>query len=107
MRAGILHESVVIQSRTLSKDSGGYDVESWATHATVFASIEPLRGQEYLEARQVQADVDARIRMRYLSTVKPTMRVVWGSRTFDIISVIHSGERRRETQLMVKEQING
>lgn len=106
MRAGMLHEQVVIQSKSVTRDAYGAEVIAWTTHATVRASIEPLRGREYIDAKQVQADLDTRIRIRYLSTVKPTMRILWGTRVYDIISVIHVGERREETQLMCREQIN-
>lgn len=108
MRAGQLHERVVIQSKSVTRDTYGAETVTWVTHATVWASIEPLRGREFLEARMVQADVDTRIRIRYLSTVTPSMRVLWGARVFEIIAPpIHVGERRRETQLMCREQNNG
>lgn len=106
MRAGLLHEQVIIQKKSVTRDAYGAEVITWTTLATVRASLEPLRGREYMEARQVQADVDYRIRIRYLNTVRPTMRVLWGTRVFDVISVIHVGERRVETQLMSREQIN-
>ena len=74
----------------------------------VWAAIEPLRGREWLETRMVQADVDTRIRIRYLSTVTPSMRVLWGTRVFEIIAPpIHLQERKRETHLMCREQNNG
>ena len=107
MRAGALRESVTIQSKSVSRDSYGAETVSWTTHATVWAAIEPLRGQEYLEARRMEAEVDVRIRIRYLSTVTSSMRVSWGSRIFQIVSPpIHVQERQRETQLMCREQVN-
>ena len=108
MRAGQLDKRVTIQSKTVTRDSFGAEVETWSTHDTVWASIEPLRGREWLETRQVQADIDTRIRIRYLSTVTPSMRVVWGTHIYDIIAPpIHTRTDNRETQLMCREQING
>lgn len=108
MRAGQLHEQVIIQEKSVTRDALGAEVVTWVTHAEVWASIEPLRGREYLDARQVQADVDTRIRHRYLPTVTPSMRVLWGARVYEIVSPpIHVGERRRETHLMCREQNNG
>ena len=108
MKAGDLRNRVIIQNKSVTRDGYGAEVISWVTHATVWAAIEPLRGREWLETRMVQADVDTRIRIRYLSTVTPSMRVLWGTRVFEIVSPpIHVQERRRETHLMCREQNNG
>jgi SPP1 family predicted phage head-tail adaptor len=73
--------------------------------ATAWASIEPLNGREFFAAQQVNAEVTARIRLRYLPGVTRQMQVKFGSRTFAIESVINVEERNRELQLMVKEVV--
>ena len=108
MKAGDLRNRVIIQSKSVTRDGYGAEVITWSTHATVWAAVEPLRGREWTETRQVQADVDTRVRIRYLSTVTPSMRVLWGTRVFEIIAPpIHVQERKRETHLMCREQVNG
>lgn len=108
MRAGQLHERVDIQYKTVTQNDYGEEVIVWATlAASVPADIYPLRGEELLIARQAEAFADVRIRIRYLETVQPTMRVVWGSHIYQIVAPpIHVGMRRRETQLMCREEVN-
>jgi SPP1 family predicted phage head-tail adaptor len=65
--------------------------------------VEPLQGRELWTAKQVVAEVTHRIRFRHLSGVVPTQRVVFGSRTFEILSVINPEERNRELELLCKE----
>ena len=43
--------------------------------------------------------------IRYLSGIVPKMRVKFGSRIFDILSVINVKESNRELQLMCRESI--
>jgi len=80
-------------------------VVALTTVATVWGSVEPMRGQEYLEANRLGAAVDTRIRIRYLSGVLPSMQVVYGAHTYDIKSVINVNERNIEMQLMCREKL--
>lgn len=107
MNPGILRNQVVIQRKTSTQSTTGEEVITWVNVAMVWASIEPLRGQEFLEAARLAADIDARIRIRYRAGILPSMRVVFGERIFDIQAVIHVKELKREMQLMVKERIDG
>ena len=105
MNSGDMRQRISIQDKTTGRDSFGGEVVTWSETAAVWATAEPLRGQEYLEARRLQSDLDIRFRIRYLAGLKPTMRVVYDGRIFNIQSVIHVKEARREIQLMCKEQV--
>ena len=105
MRAGALRHKIVIQEPTETQDSVGGPDATWSTFATVWASIEPLNGRELFAAQQINAEITARIRIRYLSGVIPKMRVSFGERIFEILSVINLEERNREMELMVKEDV--
>ena len=105
MEAGKLRNRVTIQKKSVVRDSYGAETITWVTHCQAWASIEPLRGREFMEARQAQAELTTRIRVRYQSGIEPEMRVLFGTRTFDIQDVIHVLERRREIQLMCTEQL--
>jgi len=109
MRAGKLRHKITIQycPEPQSQDSYGAVIKNWSDYATVWASIEPARGREFWESQQINAEVTAKITIRYLAGITPKMRVKYGSRIFEIISVINPEERNRELQLMVKESING
>lgn len=65
----------------------------------------PLNGREYFAAQQINAEVSTKIVIRYLKGVEPTMRVNFKDRYFEILSVIHMAERKKELQLMCKEVV--
>jgi SPP1 family predicted phage head-tail adaptor len=106
MNPGDLRYQITIQQKTTVQNSFGEGTDTWTTVATVFAAVDPLRGQEYLEARRLQADIDVRFRIRYRAGLTPAMRVLHDGRYFNIESVIHVKELRREIQLMCRELIN-
>lgn len=103
MRAGQLRHRVTLQSKSVVQNTFGEETITWTDTATIWAAVEPLRGREFLEARQDQAEVSTRIRMRYRSGVAPEMRAVFGSHTYNIQAVIHLEERQRELHLMCSE----
>lgn len=108
MKAGKLRHRVTIQNKgTPARNSYGEEVITWATEATVWAEVDPLRGREFLEARREGAEVTTRIRVRHRDGITPSMRVVWGSHTYDILSVIEVEGREREIHLMCRELITG
>jgi len=103
MRAGRLRHRVTIQQKVPTRDTFGGELVTWSPVATVWASVEPLQGREYLAARQLQAELTTRIRIRCRTGILPQMRVVWGSHTYDIQAVIEPESGRRELQLMCTE----
>lgn len=105
MRAGQLRHRVILQTLTPGQDSYGDQTESWGDTATVWAAIEPLRGKEYYDAQQINAEITIRIRIRYRSGVTPVMRVKQGSRIWDIKAVIHPEERKQELELLCVEEV--
>ncbi len=107
MRAGMLNKRITIQQKAtpVVQDEFGEEDPVWETVATVWASAEPLRGQEYLEAMRLEADIDIRFRIRYYAGLTPAMRVYYDGRYFNIISVIDVYEHHVEMQLMCKEQL--
>ena len=104
MRAGRLRHQVRIQTPTKDTSPGAGDI-TWSDYATVWAAVEPLRGNEFFTAQQVNAEVTGRVVIRYLSGITPEVRVLFGTRTFEILSVIDVDERHEELQLMVKERV--
>jgi len=105
MEAGALRKRITIQKKSVTKNSYGEEVITWVTHCQAWAQIEPLTGREFLESRQIQAEGMVRVTMRYQSGIAPEMRVLFGTRTFNIQAVVHVEERGREIQLMCVEQL--
>lgn len=104
MKAGKLRHRITIQNYTITNTQGEV-AKTWATFATVWASIEPMKGREFFESAIEESEITAKITIRYKSDVKPQMRVVYGSIIYEIVSVIHTGLREKEMILMVKENV--
>ncbi len=104
MQAGKLNQQIVIQSYTATRASNGEEVRTWATVATVWASVEPLSGRELLAARDVRADVTTRIRIRYRTGITPKMRATMGSAVYEISEVIDRTMHHRDLELLCTAQ---
>lgn len=103
MRAGHLRHTLVIEQPTETRDAHGQAVQTWSTFATVPGSLEPLSGREVFAAAQVQAEVTARARIRYLAGVTAKMRVTFESKIYAITAVIDRELRHRELELLLSE----
>jgi SPP1 family predicted phage head-tail adaptor len=107
MKISDLRHRITLQRKDIVKDPEGIAIETWADVATVWASVEPIRGREYFQAAAVNAENTVRFRIRYRPGIMPNMRVLYNGRTFNIQSVIDVNERHREIQLMCQEVTNG
>lgn len=105
MQAGKLRHRVTFQNPPTAQNSTGQVTGSYTTLATRWGSIEPLSGRELVNAQQISAEVTHRIRVRWLSGIAPKVRAVFGSRNFDILSVLNPEERKRELELLVREKV--
>lgn len=105
MKIGKLRHRVKIQAYTAGRDSFGGEEPVWTDVATVWASVTPVSGKEYFASAQVNAEISTKITMRYISGITPKMRVVFGNRVFEIISVLNFEERGIELNLMCKESV--
>jgi SPP1 family predicted phage head-tail adaptor len=103
MNAGSLRHRITFQTSTDTVDAGGGLVETWATLATVWASISPLVGRELVNAKMVNSEITHKIRIRHLSTVTPKCRALFGTRIFQIFEVLDYEERNIEMQIGAKE----
>lgn len=103
MKAGKLRHKITIESKSNTQDAYGALVETWGTHSTAWASIEPITGREYFDQGKVNSEVTTRIRTRHISGVTNLMRVKFGTRIYAIVSVINIDERNKEYELMCKE----
>ena len=103
MNPGALRCLVTLQSKSATPDALGGRVETWATAATFYASIEPLDGSEATRAMQQGMVQPHRIRARYRSGVTPRQRISYLGRVFDIRSVVNVEMRNRELEIIAEE----
>jgi SPP1 family predicted phage head-tail adaptor len=103
IRAGALRHTLTIEEATETRDAHGQAVQTWATFASVPGAFEPLTGREVFAAAQVQAEVTARARIRYLEGVTPKMRISFESKIYAITAVIDRELKHRELELLLSE----
>jgi SPP1 family predicted phage head-tail adaptor len=105
MRTGSLRHPITVERQATTRDETGQYPQTWSTLCSRVASVEPLNGREYFNASGERSEVSTRIRMHYDSvtaTIKPFDRVLHGSTTYDILSVIDPRERHHEVILMCR-----
>lgn len=103
----VYRHKITIQEFVEEVDEYGTPIESgWQDVMTVWASIEPIRGSEYIQLQNTQAELSARIRMRYRPDITPAMRVLYQDRVFDIQSVIDINEQHTHLELMCVEKVS-
>ena len=106
MNPGRFRHKIDIQQELTTQNTHGEATQTWVNFVSgVYCSIEPIRGKEFFASDIVNAEVDHRIRMRYMTGIHPKQRVVYCNRVFDIISAINVQERNKDMELMVKEVI--
>lgn len=77
MRLGPLRHNLRIEQKVQSQDPvTGAVVLTWSTFAVVKGSIDPLSVKELIAAKAVQSELSARIKIRYISGLDASMRLV-------------------------------
>ena len=115
MRAGRLRERVRIERKPTNPDQNefGEEIQDWEEVVTAWASVEPLRGREFVEARQEQNQITVKIRMRYqrgITILPDSMRAIWVDgdefrHVYDILFVQNIMGMDKEVDLMCKERL--
>lgn len=94
------------QPVTAQTGTGATRVSSWsalANGSNIFADIDESPGKEALQAAQVNAKRPLIVTIRYLAGVTSQMRVVYGARTFQIVSTLNVDQRNRTMILYCEE----
>lgn len=80
MRAGWLRHRLIVQKVSESRDGTGFAAQSWSQFAEVWGAVNPMRGREIVEARQVHERVDTLIKLRYLEGLTSKHRILHADR---------------------------
>ena len=106
LAAGKMRHLVDFQKDTsTAQGTRGHTTANWITQFRGYCEITPLSGDELIQARQVYATVTHQITTRfcYSSTPDPTWRVKYGSRLFNVVSIVNVDERNEYWQIMAVE----
>jgi len=106
MRIGKLDRRITIQALTVTANSEGAGIESWSAGTTVWASKIPKTVTESFQGQQELATADLVFRVRNISSITETSRVVYDSKNYDIIG-IQEIQRNQGFDLFVRWQDNG
>lgn len=103
MRSGELRHRITLQEQSQARNSSNEMVTSYSDAATVWAAIEWGSGRRFNEAKQINAEVEGIVRIRYRSDVKPYWRIKYKDRYFTILTISNVYERGRELVMTCRE----
>lgn len=93
-RIGNMRDRVTLQSVELV-DDGFSTIETYVDVATVWARVEPLKGQERLVAGSVTQTHHLHVHIRNRADLQANWRVVWKGTTYTITGRRNLDERGR------------
>lgn len=104
MNVGRMRHRVQIQRRAAQSNDPAED--TWPEVATVWAFVQPIRGDERYNQQRVESTADIKVTMRHgVPLDARNNRLVYGARIFDVESVINIDERDRTLEVYCKERI--
>jgi SPP1 family predicted phage head-tail adaptor len=101
-----LHK-VTAQDFTTTSDGAGGLIQTWADTHEFYAEIEPQTGREALEAEQLIGKKPYKFTTRYSSEVASVgneSRLEFGTRYFNIHSVVNLNEENEFLQILAWEE---
>ena len=102
---GSMREQITIQTLGTTRDSGGGISSDYSDSQTIQASIKPLNGKEVYKQGKLQDNVTHEIMIRHNSSVTAKDRIKFGSRFFNIRSVMNVDERSRYMKILAEEGV--
>lgn len=103
MLAPRLRHRITLQSKLVTQDPFGTAVTElwldWLEHEP--AEVVPLSGREFIQAGGQQAQIAARVTIRWRAGVTPAMRMSFDGELYSIAAVLPDASARRWLTLMV------
>jgi SPP1 family predicted phage head-tail adaptor len=104
MRAD-MREKITIRSRSTTQNSYGEELGWVDFQSGVWASREPLLGNEFITAQATNSRVEAKFRCHYFDGLLNEMQVVHGSDVYEILSAVNVKSLNREWLLYVRKVV--
>jgi SPP1 family predicted phage head-tail adaptor len=99
---GGINRNVKIQSKSASVDSFGQPIDTWTDLIDCLATIESVSGREFIGGQAIQSEVTQIVTVKYRNWIKPNMRVLYGTRIFQVMYMIVN-EENLDLKLQCKE----
>jgi SPP1 family predicted phage head-tail adaptor len=101
---GELRHLVELQQQTTAPDTVGQPQPTWTTIRTAYAAIAVATQKETWQPSQFTSDVTHTIKLRWtLTTIRPAMRVVYGTHVYQIQAVDNVLQKNLVLRLLVQE----
>lgn len=105
MQAGKLNRLVTLERMTITYDTYNEPTETWASAGTIWAEVITSGGKEFYAAQKLNAETSAVFRVRYTQKIQVVMRIKWGNRIFQILSLNELDGMRKELLISAKEVV--
>ena len=103
MITGKLRHRVTIQTPTTVPGTHGGSYESWTDVATVWASVGPIRGNEWWDVQKSNSEITGRVTVRYRDGITASNRLLFKGRPLKILHILHPAERKEYLEIFYKE----
>ena len=105
MDIGRLKHRITFQRLSQSKNEYGELADEWLDIKTVWAEIKPVSGNQFFAAKQINSEISHNVYIRYRTDLKPSMRIKFKERIFEILYLMNVNEGNRLIQLYCKELV--
>ena len=103
IRSGQLREPLTLQSPTEAISSSGHVKPTYADEANVRGELVSSKSREYFEAAAQHSEMTHLFRIRYYSGITARWRMLWGTRTLNLVGAPIEDMRKSEMLLACKE----
>ncbi|KZL94364.1 phage head closure protein [Clostridium magnum] len=105
MKISSLNKRITLQKLVEVENEANENVLVSQDFKTIWASIAPVKGREYLEAKKIQAELTYKITIRYAKDITPDMQIRYGERIFNIKDIIDPFEKHELLEIMCIEKV--
>lgn len=103
--AGRMRHRVLIQRPSEVQGDSGQPIDAWITFASRRAVKITAPGEEHMTPQQRVARAPVTWKLRWLSGVVPSMRLVADGKVYEILSAIDPNDDRRELHVSTLERV--
>jgi SPP1 family predicted phage head-tail adaptor len=106
IRAGELKNRIDLQAPVKVPDGMGGMTQTWLTTvSSLSAAIWPVNAKELISGGRESTGITHRIRIRYRPNIRPSWRILFNGKYFNIISIINTNTENKALDIMAKELI--
>ena len=105
---GKLRNKITIQNTDLSADTYGGYTTSRSSYITAYAQITPKTGKQVFSdatGERIQNPQEFEFTIRYRSGLTTSMRILFGSRTFNIKSIHNDNDYDKYIKILATENV--